>query len=154
VEAASPSPGPAAPITTKYKLHWHILFTHFPVGTFAGAFLFMTLHVVTQNSCYSQAAYVSLIAGLAVLIPTTATGWYTWRRQYKGFKNRLFRIKIWTSFAMIPLCIGLVAFQTIYPFAVLDVTHSWAHLVYFSGVVLLMIGSVVEGFWGARLHHR
>lgn len=154
METVEPTSSSTTPKGRKYKLHWHILFTHFPVGTFAGAFLFMALHVVTQNSCYAQAAYVTLIAGLAVLIPTTATGWVTWKRQYKGFENKLFRIKIWTSFAMIPLCAALVAYQTIHPFALLDVTHSRAHLFYFSGVVLLMIGSVVEGFWGARLHHR
>lgn len=138
----------------RYKLHWHILFTHFPIGTVAGAFLFMGLHLITRNGCYAQAAYVSLIAGAAILIPTTATGWYAWKRTYKGSDSKLFRIKIWTSAVMIPLSVALVVYQGTHPFTLLDVGHSLAHAIYLLGVVLLMIGGVIEGFWGARLHHR
>lgn len=129
------------------------MLTHFPIGTFAGAFLFMILHLATKNSCYALAAYVSLFAGAVVVIPTTATGWLAWKRQYKGSQSTLFRVKIWTSAAMIPLSIALVVYQTLHPFTALDVTHRFGHFIYFSGVVLLMIGSFIEGYWGARLHH-
>lgn len=114
----------------------------------------MVLHLMSDRSCYALGAYVSLMAGSLVIVPTTATGWFAWKRQYKGFMNTLFRIKIWTSAVMIPIGIALVVYQTIHPFATLDVTHRWGHLTYFSGVLLLMIGSVIEGYWGARLHHR
>ncbi len=145
---------PRSPGTRTHRLHWHVLLTHFPIGTFAGAFLFMLLDVIADDACYSRAAYVSLLAGALVVLPTTFIGWTTWKRQYKGFKNTLFRVKIFTAFAMIPISIGLVAYQTLYPFDALDVMHSTAHLIYFVGVVLLMLGSIVEGYWGARLHHR
>lgn len=154
MEQAASSSRPAAQPSRKYKLHWHILFTHFPIGTFTGALLFMALHLATGKNCYALAAYVILIAGVAVLIPTTATGWFTWKRTYRGSESELFRIKIWTSFVMIPVNLALVAYQTLHPFTLLDVTHSFAHALYFAGVVLLMIGGVIEGFWGARLHHR
>lgn len=135
------------------KLHWHILLTHFPIGTSAGAFLFMILHVATKNSCYVLAASVSLIAGVAVIIPTTVTGWRAWKRQYGGSESTLFQVKIWTSVAMIPLNVGLVAYQQLHPFIALDIAHRMGHFIFFSGVVLLMIGSFIEGYWGARLHH-
>lgn len=154
METAQTTASSNAHDTPKYKLHWHVLFTHFPVGAFSGAFLFMALHAITRDRCYGQAAYVSLLAGLFVLIPTTATGWVTWKRKYKGFKNKLFRIKIWTSFAMIPICAALVAYQTLHPFTVLEVSHRWEHALYFVGVSSLLFGSFLEGFWGGRLHHR
>lgn len=136
------------------KMHWHVMLTHFPVGAFTGAFLFMTLHVITRDDCHAQGASVSLLAGLSMLVPTTATGWITWRHKYKRSKIRLFRIKIWTSIAMLLVCAALVAYQTIHPFALLDVSRRWEHALYFLGVASLMLGSFVEGFWGGRLNHR
>ena len=137
-----------------YRLHWHILMTHFPISAFLGAFLFMALHLITGNACYPLAAYVSLLAGAVVMVPTTVTGWLEWKSGYKGFKNTLFRVKIWTSAVMTPLSVALVIYQATHPFATLDVTHRLAHAAYFGGILVLMAGAVIEGYWGARLHHR
>lgn len=154
MDTAQATQGQQLQTMPRYRLHWHVLLTHSPVGAFSGAFLFMILHVISRNACYVQAAYVSLLAGLAVLIPTTITGWVTWKRTYKGFKNKLFRIKIWTSFVMIPVAAALALYQTLHPFSLLDISHRWEHALYFLGVVVLLLGSFLEGFWGGRLHHR
>jgi len=137
----------------KTKTHWHVVLTHFPISAASGAFLFMGLHAITENECYVLAAYVSLIAAALMTLPTAATGWFTWKQRYKGSKTRLFLIKIWAAAVMIPLSIGLVVYQTTHPFHSLDLSHSTAHAAYFAGVLLLMAGAVVEGYWGGRLHH-
>jgi uncharacterized membrane protein len=74
MESTGSTSGSGSTKGRKYKLHWHVLFTHFPIGAFSGAFTFMLLHLITKNRCYDLAAYVSLIAGVVVLVPTTATG--------------------------------------------------------------------------------
>lgn len=137
----------------KAKVHWHIVLTHFPISAAGGALLFMGLHVATNVSCYVLAAYVSLLGAAATTIPTVATGWFTWKRRYNGSRSRLFLIKIWASAVMIPLSIALVVYQATHPFTLLDVSHRLGHAMYFIGVVLLMAGAVVEGYWGGRLHH-
>lgn len=138
----------------KYKIHWHVVLVHFPVSAFAGAFLFMALHLITRNSCLEYAAYITLLISAIVLIPVTLTGWFSWKNRYKASKLKLFRTKIWTAVAMIPLSIGLVVYHAVYPFDVLDVAHVLPHALYFTGVTLLMVGALVEGFWGGRLNHR
>jgi hypothetical protein len=154
VHAESQPSRPRAVNTRKFKMHWHVVLTHFPVTGFTGTFLFMGLHILTRNPCYVSAAYVALVASTITLIPTTATGWYTWKRRYRGHRNTIFLIKIWLSAAMIPLSAALVAYQTIHPFEVIDIPHRVGHLMYMVGVLALMGGSFAEGAWGGRLHHR
>lgn len=137
-----------------FKLHWHVVLTHFPVAGFAGAFLFMGLHLLTRNPCFALGAYVTLIAAGVALVPTTLTGWFTWKRGYEGYRSKLFLVKIWTSAVMIPVAAGLIVYQTVHPFRVLDLRHDLPHLIYFLGVLLLMLGAMTEGYWGGRLHHR
>ena len=135
-------------------MHWHVLLVHFPIASFLGSFTFMSLHLLTRNSCFALAAYVSLIAGAIIMLPTTATGWITWKKNYKGSMGKLFLNKIRISFGMIGLSIVLVIYQTILPFDVLDVSHRLGHFLYFGGVTLLMMGAAAEGYYGGRLHHR
>lgn len=138
----------------KFKMHWHVVLTHFPVSAFTGAFLFMLLHLITGNPCMVLAAYITLIASVIVLVPTTLTGWFTWKRSYEGFLNKTFRIKIWTSIGMLAVSIVLVSYQTLDPSALTSVHNVGAHVVYLVGLGLLMVAAMVEGFWGGRLHHR
>jgi hypothetical protein len=153
LDPESPASDSARPKSRKARLHWHVVLTHFPISAAAGAFLFMGLHLATRVSCYVLAAYVSLIAAAVMTIPAAATGWFTWKRRYKGSSSRLFLIKIWTSAVMIPLSIALVVYQATHPFTLLEVAHRLAHSMYFVGVLLLMAGAGVEGYWGGQLHH-
>lgn len=142
------------PKKSKWHMHWHVALVHFPTAGFTGAFLFMALHLVTHNACLPYAAYVTLVASTIALVPVTLSGWLTWRRTYRSRRSTTFTVKIWTSFAMLAVSVALVIYQTYQPFALLDVTHRWAHAFYLVGVALLMAGAVVEGFFGGRLHHR
>jgi hypothetical protein len=101
-----------------------------------------------------MAAYVSLITGAVFLLPTTLTGWNTWKRRYRGVKGKIFLNKIRISFGMISLSIILVVYQTFFPFTILGVWHRLGHFLYFTGVTLLMLGAAAEGYYGGRLHHR
>lgn len=137
------------PTILKYKIHWHVISTHFPISFFTVSFGFMALHLVTWSHCLELAAYLTLIAGMISLWPTTITGWRTWKRQYKGTRTNLFVKKIKLSYGMLALSIILTLWRTFfYEFHVL-----WMWL-YFVGITLLLIAAMAEGFYGGRLSHR
>ena len=46
---------PAGRPVIRYKLHWHIVFTHFPVSFFVGGFGLMVLHLITHSACFELA---------------------------------------------------------------------------------------------------
>jgi uncharacterized membrane protein len=131
-----------------------VILTHFPVSAFAGAFLFMTMHLVTRDECWSRASFVTLLAATAILIPTTLTGWLEWRRTYERFMNKVFRYKIRIALAMLPLALALTAFQLFAPLTKADTGTALEHAVYFAGLGLLSLGAAAEGYYGGRLHHR
>lgn len=148
---------PAAPAGRsqfKYKLHWHVLLVHFPISFFVGSFGFMALHLITKDSCFQLAAYVALIAGAIVMIPTTLTGWTAWKNRYQGIKGKIFLRKIRISYAMLAVSIILVIYQTLFPIEFLDILYSVKHLFYFIGMTLLLLGAVAEGYYGVRLNHK
>ena len=140
-------------IPVKYKQHWHIVFTHFPISFFIVSFGFMLLHFFTAHNCYSLAAYVTLIAGAVAMIPTTLTGWFTWKDRYKGNKGKLFLIKIRFSFGMIAVSTFLVIYRTVFTFQYVDILHNIWHTIYFTGILFLLIGALAEGHFGGRLNH-
>lgn len=143
-----------ASATPRFRVHWHVILTHFPVSGFAGAFLFMTLHLVTRDRCMGAASFVALLAATAILIPTTFTGWLEWRTTYRSFMNKVFRNKIRMSAVMIPVAIALGTYQSQQPFTSPDAVLTIPHAIYFAGLALLMLGAMAEGYWGGRLHHR
>lgn len=138
----------------KYQLHWHVLLVHFPISFFVGSFGFMALHLITRNSCFALAAFISLIAGATIMIPTTVTGWITWKNRYQGIRGKIFLRKIRISYAMIAISILLVIYQTVVPIDFLDISHNFFHALYFLGVIMLLLGAVAEGYYGGRLNHR
>lgn len=134
----------------KYKIHWHVLFTHFPVSFFMISFGFMVLHLVTRDHCYEIAASLSLFAGLVILVPTAISGWLTWKGSYKGMKGKIFIYKIRVAVFMIICSLILVLARILLP----DELHMVWMWIYPTGITLLMLGSMVEGFYGGRLNHR
>lgn len=135
-------------------MHWHVVLTHFPISAFLGVFVFTSLHLLTKNSCYVLAGYVSLLLGAAAMLPLTATGWFTWKRAYKGFKSKPFLTKIWLSVGMIAVSIWMSLYQTLHPFHVLDLANDLGHVFWLMGALFLVVGAVVEGYFGGQLHHR
>ncbi len=138
----------------EYKWHWHVLLVHFPTSAFLGSFVFMVLHLVTMTTCFELSAFVSLILGALVMIPTTISGWITWKRKYKGIKGKIFLNKIRISFSMIVVSIGMVIYRSTFVTEDLDVLHNAWHFLFYVGGTLLFVGAVAEGYFGGRLNHR
>jgi hypothetical protein len=86
----------------RYKLHWHVFLTHFPISLFGVAFLFQVLHLFWSPVCFELSTNVALAAGAIFMVPTTLTGWRTWKRMYEGALVPLFRRKI----AIVVLLLG------------------------------------------------
>jgi hypothetical protein len=145
------TPAGISRVVIRFKIHWHVVFTHFPVSIFMVSFGFMTLHLITQASCFELASYLSLIGGAVVMVPTTLTGWYTWKNRYTGLKSRIFSNKIRISFAMIGISFALAAYRGI---GTMEFVSFEQHAIYFTGVTLLLLGAVAEGYYGGRLNHR
>jgi len=144
-------PGRVAP---RYKIHWHVLLIHFPISLFGAAFGFQVLHLFIAPTCFELATNVTLIGGAVMMIPTAWTGWFTWKRDYKGAKIMLFQRKIRTALAMLAFSVPLVTWRIIFLGLFEEAPESPAHWIYLAGNTLLIVGAVVEGYYGGRLHHR
>jgi uncharacterized membrane protein len=134
-----------------FRIHWHVILTHFPISIFAVSFGFMLLHLITGASCFELASYLTLIAGAAAMIPTTLTGWREWKTRYQGYKSRLFQNKIRISFAMIGISIALTIYRS---FFLVQFDNVVQHIVYFTCILFLLVGALAEGFYGGQLSHR
>ena len=111
---------------------------------------FMALHVFTLTECFEFTAFLCLLAGGAVLIPTTLTGWSTWKSKFKGANTKIFRYKIKISYAMIVLTLALIGARVY----LVNMSHTAWHIVFSMGFVLLFIGAMTEGYYGGQLNHR
>ncbi len=136
-----------------YNIHWHVLLTHFPISLFGAAFLFQVLHLFAAPACFEMATNVTAAAGAAMMIPTTWTGWSTWKRAYKGAVVPLFQRKISIAFAMLSLSIPLTVWRFAYLPAFEREVQGMEHWIYLAGNSLLIAGAVAEGLYGARLNH-
>lgn len=136
-------------IEKRYNLHWHVVFTHFPISLYMVSAGFMLLHIFTNTECFELAGFLSLGAAAVVMIPTTLSGWWTWKTKYKGGKTKLFKYKINISFGMIALSIVLIIIRGF----LVNMSHTLWHLVYGFGFVLLFVGAMAEGYYGGRLNH-
>jgi len=131
-------------------MHWHVVLIHFPISFFTVSAGFMVLHMFTLTGCFEFAAFLCLLAGAVMLIPTTLTGWSTWKTKYKGAKTKIFRYKINISYSMIVLSLVLIGVRG---YLVITSHTAW-HIVFSLGFVLLFIGAMAEGFYGGQLNHR
>ena len=150
VHAAS-QPGVALP---KRRTHWHVLLTHFPISMFAGAFGFQILHLFLAPACFELATNVALMGGTAMLLPTAATGWSEWKTHYHGAKGLIFKRKITTAFVMAALSLPLVVWRIAALGLFQEARESPAHWIYLAGNTFLILGAVIEGYYGGRLNHR
>lgn len=110
----------------------------------------MILHLFTHRNCFELATFISLLAGALVLIPTAVSGWLTWKGHYKGMRGKMFLYKIRVALGMIVLSFTLILIRILFP-PPLDPAWVW---IYAAGILLLMVGAMVEGFYGGRLNHR
>lgn len=145
------TPAPLGKVVSRYKIHWHVMFTHFPVSFFTVSALFMVLHLFTETECFELSSYITLIAGAASLVPTILTGWNSWKKNYKGAKVKIFKYKIRISYAILALSIVLIIFHGLLANTAI---HSIWHYIYGVGFVVLFLGAMAEGYYGGRLNHR
>ena len=141
-------------LRSSYHVHWHVLIIHFPLSFFLAAFGFQVLHLFTTPACFEEATNVALLAGTVVMIPTTWTGWRTWKTRYRGARVPIFQRKIAIAFSMLGLSAVLAAWRVTSIDTFIDHPTDTAHWVYLLGNALLMAGAVAEGFYGGRLNHR
>jgi uncharacterized membrane protein len=152
-EVAASVPQPA-PRTTKRRRHWHVLFTHFPISFFGGAFGFQILHLFMAPACFELATNVALIGGAFMLIPTIWTGWSEWKKRYQGAKGLIFRQKIRIAAFLAAFSLLLVIWRIAGYGLFTEARELPVHWIYLSGNTLLIAGAVLEGVYGGRLAHR
>jgi uncharacterized membrane protein len=145
---------PAENAGNRFKVHWHVLFTHFPLSLYGTAFVFQILHLFIYPDCFELASTIALIGATGMMVPTTITGWLTWKRQYNSAKVQLFQAKIAISFAMLSVSLALSIWRVLNFTDFLTQPLYIRHWVFFTGIVLLMGGALTEGYYGGRLSHR
>jgi uncharacterized membrane protein len=143
---------PSGHSDVKYKIHWHVILTHFPVSLFMVSAGFMILHLFTNDPGYEKSAYLTLVAGAITMLPTTLTGWFTWKGRYKGARVKMFIYKSRIAYAMTFISITLVILRS-FVFTPGAERLIW-HYLYGFLVISLILGAVVEGYYGQRLNHR
>jgi uncharacterized membrane protein len=145
---------PAAATTTRRRIHWHVFFTHFPISLFGAAFAFQVLHLFMAPVCFELATNVTLLGATVMLMPTIWTGRSEWKTRYRGAQGSIFRIKIRTAFLMgalsLPLLIWRIAALGLFE----EARESPGHWIYLAGNTALILGAIVEGYYGGRLNHR
>lgn len=146
-----PQPGVVSP---KRRIHWHVYLTHFPISLFGGAFGFQILHLFMAPVCFELATNVALIGGTAMLLPAIATGWSEWKTHYHGAKGLIFKRKIMTAFGMAALSLPLTVWRVAALGIFQEARQSPEHWIYLVGNSCLIMGAVLEGYYGGRLNHR
>ena len=134
-------------------MHWHSVLTHFPISLFGATALFQILHVFRFSACFELASNVTLLFGVVCMGPALWSGWSAWRKRYRGAWTRVFKRKIALGLAMF---VGgaAPAVWRVGLFGLTGVTGGAVHIIYGLGVVLLIGGAVLEGYYGSPLSHR
>ena len=132
-------------IKISYHVRWHLLLVHFPISLFGVAFLFQVLHLFFAPACFTLATTVVILIGAVAMIPTTTSGWSTWKHKYKGGVTLLFKRKIVTAYVMLAISILLTIWRFIFDFTDEPTT------VDIHGRTFLILGAVTEGYYGGNL---
>ena len=148
---AVPQPGVALP---NRRIHWHVFLTHFRISLFGAAFGFQILHLFMAPACFELATNVALLGGAVMLLPTVASGWSEWMTHYHGAKGLIFKRKITAGFGMVALSLPLVTWRVAALGFFEEAPDSPEHWIYLAGNTLLILGAVLEGYYGGRLNHR
>jgi uncharacterized membrane protein len=133
-------------------MHWHVLFVHFPISFFGVAFGFQVLHLFFAPACFTLSSTVVLIAGTLMMIPTTISGWRSWKSNYRGAQTYIFKRKITISIMMLATSVMLVSWRLSF-YSIFTEEPQAAHWIYMAGITLLIAGAVAEGYHGGKLHH-
>jgi uncharacterized membrane protein len=140
-------------IKLNYHIRWHLLLVHFPISLFGVAFLFQILHLFFSPACFTLSSTTVIFLGAIAMIPTTTSGWSTWKSRYKGAGTYLFQRKIVTSYVMLAISISLTVWRFTY-YSIFTDEPNIPHWLFMTGTFLLIIGAVIEGYHGGKLRHR
>lgn len=138
----------------RFHLHWHVFLTHFPLSLLSMTFVFQLLHLFSYPQCFELASNVLLVAGVSSLVPTTWTGYHTWKHQYHAARASIFTQKIIIAVVLLLIGIPLCAWRIIYIGSSPQAVRPGIHWTYFLGTALMIIGAILEGYLGGRLTHR
>jgi uncharacterized membrane protein len=138
----------------RFKMHWHVILTHFPLSLFSVAFLFQVLHLFRAPYCFELATNVALIGATISMVPVVWTGWRTWKKSYRGAMVMVFQRKIIIAIAILAISVPLVVWRSIFLGLFTRAPRDYTHWVYLAGNTLLIAGAFLEGFYGGRLNHR
>lgn len=138
----------------RFHLHWHVFLTHFPLSLISMTFVFQVLHLFVYPECFELASNVLLVAGVSSLVPTTWTGYHTWKHQYNAARASIFRQKIIIAVVLLMIGIPLCAWRILYIGSSAQAVRPDIHWTYFLGTVLMIVGAILEGYLGGRLTHR
>ncbi len=137
-----------------YKIHWHVLVTHAPLSLFGTSFGFQILHLFMYPDCFELASTVTLIGATLMLPPTMITGWWTWKKKYGRAKTKIFKRKIALSFVILAMALIISGWRLVNFQAFLVEPWGLRHWIFLLGIILLIAGALIEGYFGGRLSHR
>jgi uncharacterized membrane protein len=137
-------------MVVRHNIHWHVISTHFPISFFTASAGFIILHLIAKTECFELAGYLCLIAGVVMTIPTTITGWTTWKSKYKGARTKTFTNKIILSYVIIIVGTLMILFRAYFVMG----EHTLWHFIFAFGFIALFFASMMEGYYGGRLNHR
>jgi uncharacterized membrane protein len=137
-----------------YKIHWHVLLVHFPISLFGVSFLFQVMHLFVATECFELSTNITLALGAIAMIPTTWSGWSSWKGGYKGARIILFKRKINIAFFMLGFSILLTIWRFTFFDSFASAGHGLGHWIYLAAVTILILGAITEGYYGGRLNHR
>jgi uncharacterized membrane protein len=142
-----------AKVPSRFKMHWHVILTHFPLSFFGAAFGFQILHLITAPYCFELATNAALIGGAISMVPVTWTGWRSWKSYYRGAKTVIFRRKICIAFTLLGVSAILSVWRSVFLGLFTEVVVNPSHWIYLAGNTLLIVGAFFEGYYGGRLNH-
>lgn len=114
--------------------------------------MFQVLHLFMFPSGFEAATTACILAGAASMVPATVSGWFTWKRHYRGARTKVFRRKISIGIGMLAVSAATAGWR-ISLYSIGRDTRPVEHYLFFVLCVGLIAGAIAEGYYGGRLSH-
>ncbi len=131
------------------KFHLHPITVHFPNGILPAVIVFLGLGFYFNIMVMETIAYYNLIFVLISLPLVILTGYFEWKKRYKGIKTAVFIIKITCAFVVF-CSVNVLVFWRLFDPTVFAQGSPY-RLIYL-GVAAVMIGAAgISGHLGGKL---
>ncbi|MBB5022092.1 DUF2231 domain-containing protein [Desulfurispira natronophila] len=97
------------------KYHPHPMFIHFPIGLLNFAILMYILYLVTGAESLETTAFHAMAVMVISIIPSVASGWFSWKVNYLGAWNRIFAVKTFCSAILFTMALIVVLIRLSFP---------------------------------------